>query len=207
MSIFNFFNNKNNDAQAASMIAPVIGTPELPVEATSNLQQETPATVGKPLTVSYATGWPIDLIYGYMHKNYEEKGYNDAMVNSDLKFKDLNRNIIRNKILMVFREINLKYDMMKQGMETQIETCNAAGLLTTVAELEKNLSIIKTHKVELERLEGDFRNNANEASVALQSYESGFLRGVSTIVMAMPNRGVVEEQEGAFPVIGQRVTA
>ena len=36
----------------------------------------------KPMTISYATGWPIDIIYGYLHKNYEEKGFNDAMVKS-----------------------------------------------------------------------------------------------------------------------------
>ena len=93
-------------------------------------------------------------------------------------------NIIRNKILMVFREINLNYDAMKQDLDTRIETCNAAGLLTSVADLGKQMAIINAHKDELSLLEQDFRNNANEASVPLMSYECGFLRGVSTIAMA-----------------------
>ena len=96
----------------------------------------------------------------------------------------MNMNIIRNKILMVFREINLNYDAMKQDLETRIETCNAAGLLTTAADLNKQMAVIIAHKNELSQLEHDFRNNANEASVPLMSYECGFLRGVSTIAMA-----------------------
>ena len=94
-----------------------------------------------------------------------------------------NMNIIRNKILIVFREINLNYDAMKQDLDTRIETCNAAGLLTTAADLNKQMAVIIAHKNELSQLERDFRNNANESSVPLMSYECGFLRGVSTINM------------------------
>ena len=134
-----------------------------------------------PLKVSYATGWPIDIIYGYFHKNNEEKGFNDAMVRSDLAFRDMNMSIIKNKILMVFREINLNYDVMKRDLEIRMDTCKAAGLLTTVSELEKKMSTILAHKAELKELENDFRNNQEEASVPLQSYECGFLRGIATV--------------------------
>ena len=108
------------------------------------------------------------------------------MLNSNLTFRDMNMSIIRNKVLMIFREVNLKYDGMKRELETRIGTCNAAGLLTSVAELEKQMAVINAHKEELSRLEMDFRNNANEASVPLMSYECGFLRGVSAIAMSTP---------------------
>ena len=89
---------------------------------------------------------------------------------------------------MIFREVNLKYDGMKRELETRIGTCNAAGLLTSVAELEKQMAVINAHKEELSRLEMDFRNNGNEASVPLMSYECGFLRGVSAIAMSTPSK-------------------
>lgn len=139
------------------------------------------------MTISYATGWPIDVIYGYLHKSYESKGFDDAMLKSDLAFRDLNMNLIKNKILMVFREINLNYDVMKQDLQTRIANCNAAGLLTTVSELEKTMSTINAHKEELKQLEADFRNNANEASIPLQSYDCGFLRGIASIQMSGTN--------------------
>lgn len=182
MGIFNLFNKRSDNGAKLSVSLPVIE----PAEAKEEIKSvETPVAVPtneeKPLTVSYATGWPIDVVYGYLHKDYEDKGFQDAMLKSDLAFKDINMRLIRDKILMVFREINLNYDVMKQDLQVRIDNCNAAGLLTTVAQLEKNMQLIDVHKKELADLEADFRNNANEASIPLQSYECGFLRGIATV--------------------------
>lgn len=182
MGFFNIFGKKNDVSKAMNISLPNAE----PVEAKAEVEdvvvtQEDKSEEKKHLTVSYATGWPIDVIYGYFHKSYEKKGFDDAILKSDLAFRDLNMSLIKNKILMVFREVNLNYDVMKQDIQTRIDNCNAAGLLTTVSELEKNLSTIYFHKEELRQLEMDFRNNANEASIPLQSYNSGFLRGVASI--------------------------
>ena len=184
MSIFNFWNKKKENSSAMIATLPVMN-PSMSAAEEVETNQEAPGetTDKKPLTVSYATGWPIDIIYGYLHKNNEEKGFNDAMVKSDLTFRDMNMNIIRNKILMVFREINLNYDVMKRDLEIRMNTCSAAGLLSTVSELEKKMSTINAHKAELKELEEDFRNNEKEASIPLQSYECGFLRGIATIAL------------------------
>ena len=184
MSIFNFWNKKKENSSAMITTLPVIN-PSMSVAEEVETNQGAPGatTEKKTLTVSYATGWPIDVIYGYLHKNNEDKGFNDAMVKSDLTFRDMNMNIIRNRILMVFREINLNYDVMKRDLEIRMDTCSAAGLLSTVSELEKTMSTIKAHKAELKELEEDFRNNEKEASIPLQSYECGFLRGIATIAL------------------------
>lgn len=206
MSIFSFLNKKNESVNAAITMLPVMEKENSsinPVKVAEEVEKnDTPEK--KPLTVLWATGWPIDIIYGYLHKNYEEKGFNDAMVKCDMAFRDLNMGLIRNKILMVFREINLNYDVMKKDIETRMETCTAAGLLTTLSELEKQMAIIATHKEELDRLESDFRNNANEASIPLQSYKCGFLRGIATITMAVPNRSAVMPQSSVVPPLSRQ---
>lgn len=188
MGILNIFNKRGGEGNAVNISMPVA----IPEETEEKVESTSIESVQrkddkKPLTVSYATGWPIDVIYGYLHKNYESKGFDDAMLKSDLAFRDLNMNLIKNKILMVFREINLNYDVMKQDLQTRIDNCNAAGLLTTVSELEKTMSTINAHKEELKQLEADFRNNANEASIPLQSYDCGFLRGIASIQMSGTN--------------------
>lgn len=188
MGFLNLFKKKSDNGAKLSVSLPVID----PAEAKEEIKSvETPVAAPtneeKPMTISYATGWPIDVIYGYLHKNYESKGFDDAMLKSDLTFRDLNMNLIKNKILMVFREINLNYDVMKQDLQTRIDNCNAAGLLTTVSELKKAMSTINTHKEELKQLEADFRNNSNEASIPLQSYDCGFLRGIASIQMSGTN--------------------
>ena len=184
MAFFNFFSNKKNNSP---VLTPLSVSESVEPASDEVLSVATPTEENsvseKPMTISYATGWPIDVIYGYLHKNYEQKGFDDAMVKSDLAFRDMNMSIIKNKILMVFREINLNYDVMQHDYETRIEACSAAGLLSTVADIQKTMTIINTHKQELKKLEEDFRNNANEASIPLQSYDCGFLRGIATIAM------------------------
>lgn len=209
MSLFNFFNRRNESANAAISMLPVLNPENRSEEDVKEVMatSESESPDNKPLTISYATGWPIDIIYGYLHKNYEDKGFDDSMIKSDLAFRDMNMNIIKNKILMVFREINLNYDVKKRDIETRIDTCNAAGLISTVTELENYLSIISTHKQELEQLEREFRAD-DKASVPLQSYNCGFLRGVATIAMTSPNKKMVMPQVNVpQPFSQQRETA
>ena len=99
MSILNFWNKKKENSSAMIATLPVTNQSTSATEEVET-DQATPAapTEKKTLTVSYATGWPIDVVYGYLHKNNEEKGFNDAMVKSDLTFRDMNMSIIRNKI-------------------------------------------------------------------------------------------------------------
>lgn len=110
--------------------------------------------------------------------------------------------LIRNKILMVFREINLNYDVMKQDVKIRIDNCREAGLFTTVAELDKKMQLIDAHKAELARLENDFRNNTNEASIPLLSYECGFLRGIATVALGGNKQAQVTQVDdnGCFAV-------
>ena len=187
MRIFDFFKQKNGAEDTLRVSLPVV-EPEDSQESVTSVEMADEKggdnKAEQPLTVSYATGWPIDVVYGYLHKNYEKKGFEDAMLKSDLTFRDMNKNVIKNKILMVFREINLNYDVMRQDLQIRIDTCSAAGLLTTISQLEKQKTLIDSHKEELRRLEENFRNNANESSIPLQSYECGFLRGIATIAMS-----------------------
>lgn len=172
-----FFNFTKKDADNAQMqqvnTTDVNEVPALP---------ESGKASERPLVVSYATGWPIDVIYGYLHKNFEEKGFNDAMINSDGTFCDLNLELIKKKILMIFREINLNYDVKKCELETQIGKCQASGLVTTVASIQDRVSLIESHKMELKALEDEFVANPL-GSFPLKSYRCGFLRGISSIAI------------------------
>lgn len=56
------------------------------------------------------------------------------------------------------------------------------------------MSIIKAHQVELQELEDNFRNSQKEASIPLQSYECGFLRGIATIALGNPSKATTIPQ-------------
>ena len=65
-----------------------------------------------------------------------------------------------------------------------MDQLRSAGLLFYLASLERQMKIVESHKQELKKLEENFRNNANETSVPIQSYECGFLRGIAEVSLA-----------------------
>ena len=64
----------------------------------------------KPLiTITWGTGMPIDVIFNFIHKNFEEEGFQDALVNCDITYRDTKEKIIRNDLEMLFKRIILRY--------------------------------------------------------------------------------------------------
>ena len=148
--IFSNLFHKSNKQESKVVTLPLHDMSTAPIsELEEDKREEVQNKDGansQPLTVTYVTSWPIDIIYGYLRKDYSSQGFSDAMVNSDISFKDINLRIIKNRILMTFREVNLKYDALDRYLDTKIQKCAQAGLISTVAELEQQKSIIETHK-------------------------------------------------------------
>ena len=94
MALFNFFRKEEKSNNIPFQLSTNSPEPSLEeINEDVSVSEDKNSQI-KPLTVSYATGWPIDIIYGYLHKNYEHKGYEDTMLNSNLTFRDMNMNII-----------------------------------------------------------------------------------------------------------------
>ncbi|MCM1141863.1 MAG: hypothetical protein NC453_25105, partial [Muribaculum sp.] len=67
MALFNFFKSRKGTSEIPSL--PALETTSVVDNLTQESESEsvsTTAPTSAPLTVSYATGWPIDLIYGYL---------------------------------------------------------------------------------------------------------------------------------------------
>ena len=56
------------------------------------------------ITIKWGTGLPIDVIFHYIHKNFEEEGFQDALVNSDITYRDTKEKIIRTDLEMLYEE-------------------------------------------------------------------------------------------------------
>lgn len=139
-------------------------------------KNETPV---KPLTITYGTGFPIDVVYGHMRKDYSDQGYNDAITSPDITFKDINKNIIQNKVLIVFKQVKLKYEVMITDIEQRVNACSEAGLVGTVQQLQRDKSVLLHHLDEVKLLEEKFRSGDVETISCLQTYEVGFLKGLA----------------------------
>ena len=109
MALFSLFTSKK---VANSDVNPV----EINDEQEVNNENET--SVDEPqdeenkkklITITWGTGMPIDVIFHYIHKNFEEEGFQDALVNSDITYRDTKEKIIRTDLEMLFKRIALRY--------------------------------------------------------------------------------------------------
>ena len=64
---------------------------------------------------------PIDVIFAFIHRDFEEQGYQDALVNSDLRYREMKEGIIRNDLRMLFRRISLRYQSDIRMLDVQIK--------------------------------------------------------------------------------------
>ena len=62
--------------------------PQVPTASKDTVSEENNPARNKEgiVTIEYGTGYPIDVIYAYIRKDYSSKGYDDAMVNPDASY-------------------------------------------------------------------------------------------------------------------------
>lgn len=180
MNIFDFMRKSPKDVVSDELNAPFAIEENTDTVTNEHDAREGQAeTIVKPLTITYGTGFPIDIVYGYMRKDYSEQGYNDAMTSPDITFKDINKNIIQNKVLVVFKQVKLKYEVMITDIEQRVNACSEAGLVGTVQQLQRDKSVLLHHLDEVKLLEEKFRSGDVETVNCLQTYEVGFLKGLA----------------------------
>ena len=69
------------------------------------------------------------------------------------------------------------------------------------------MSPLPSHQEPLKQAAIDFRNNANEASIPLQSYDCGFLRGIATIALSGAKGSVVPQVPNSNNVAAKQAIA
>lgn len=72
------------------------------------VDESAPIDSNNIVMINYGTGMPIDLIYNDLKEDYEQKGYEDALCNPDMSYKEMNQSIIRHNIEIKFEQVILK---------------------------------------------------------------------------------------------------
>ena len=181
MGLFSFLNRKNESGNAAISMLPVINPVEQAEEEVSSVMTTTEqeSSENKPLTVSYATGWPIDIIYGYLHKNYEEDGFQDALINSDITYRDAKEKIIRNDLEMLFKRIVLKYRSDIRMVNVRIDNAQKALALAAASDMAALRETYEEHLTEIQEMQQQLEANDPKMTTMIESYRRGFLKGIA----------------------------
>ncbi len=174
MGLFNWFKKKEENVEPAEAV------PEIKKEDfvdDSNPKSNSSGTV----TITYGTGMPIDLIYGFLKEDYETKGYEDALSNPDISYREMNKSIIKSNLEVKFRQVRLRYTDVLRDLDFHINSRTQAGLVDLVRQLETRKETYQQHMKELNQMEQDFYDEKPYMVGMLFSYDKGFSRGLAAL--------------------------
>lgn len=198
MSIFNIFGRKDHQTDvsgnvleiaspnAATNEEPVLPASEPTIENEKKEKKEN-GDESKYITITWGTGQPIDVIFSFIHKNREEEGYQDALINSDLSYMKAKEEIIRNELKMLFKRISIRYKDNILVLDVQKAKAEAAFISSSVAILQARREIYVEHLAEIEEMEKMLDADDPKMTTMIETYRRGFNKGIAAQTAAFIN--------------------
>jgi len=149
--------------------------PEL--KEANGLSIEAPVTREDEMTVSM----PLDEIYKYLRIDFESRGYDDALSNPDISYRDMNKQLLTSNLKVLFKQVKQIYIDNLKTNDFHIYSREQAGLIDIVNLLKNRKETLENHLNEIIKMETDLENNVDYMVGMLLSYERGFLRGMAAL--------------------------
>lgn len=185
MKILNLFSSKR---VANSDVVPVnFDTKDNESNAVMTADNPEEEKKSNIVTIKWGTGMPIDVIYNYIHKNFEDDGYQDALVNQDIAYRDTRISIIRNDLEMLFNRITLCYKKNIREAQVRMDNSKKAFALSAASNLEARLATYEEHLAEIEEMKQLLDDNDSKMLTMIESYKRGFLKGINAATMDFIN--------------------
>lgn len=175
MSLFNLFKRKtSNDVDVLEEKKETITTEvskELFIEE-SELESEDEFESKK---------FNLDKIYAFASKDFEEKGYDDALINPDYTYSSDNIKLLKYDFQILIKRTYKTYEDYIKDIEFHIQSRSNAGLIDTVKLLETTLIKTKDSIEEVKAIEEDFFKETGLIERVSLSYRRGFMRGLAAM--------------------------
>jgi len=200
MKLFNFFirresgfNVPNHDelsAKASSMETPLSEIDEkIFIEPTSanepkiashfitdsaiNTNMETPMNIPADNN--------IGLLYVFLDRNHEAKGYDDALLNPDASHLHQNLDALKSELIRTLNKVKTFYEDFIQETDYHIISRGRSGMVDIVEELEMKKKIAVGHMGKVKEIEDNTMKNEGDCKGILISYTRGFKNGLAAI--------------------------
>lgn len=121
------------------------------------------------------------LLYQLLDRNYEQRGYEDALLNPDQTNLNQNLEELKNELHRTIRKVNSFYDDFIREVEFHIISRSRSGMADMVEELmmKKETALIHLEKIKV--IQQDAKENTGDCQGILLSYTRGFRNGLAAI--------------------------
>ena len=182
MVLFNWFGVKPNGNTEVTTKEEV-STEEISTPSEVSAEKVKDTHENHLITITWGTGMPIDIIFNFIHKNYEEEGFQDALVNCDITYRDAKEKIIRNNLEMLFKRIILRYKNDIREIDVNIKNANQAYALAAAGRLQARKETFEEHLLEINEMQSLLEKNDPKMLTMIESYRRGFQKGMAAVAI------------------------
>lgn len=124
---------------------------------------------------------PLRKIYKYAETDFENKGYNDALVNDDTSYCKENIKLLQYDLYIIIKNSKTEYEHFLKDIDFHIKSRSAAGLSDTVEELKTKKEKLTMDYDEVVEILEDYKEETGICERIALSYMRGFKRGLVSI--------------------------
>jgi hypothetical protein len=178
MGLFDIFNRQHQNGYNHTM-AIENAIPDIP--ETTFIEKEAPEKVQPDEKAVSTLNGGIHLLYDLLDKNYESKGYNDALMNPDTTNLDQNVIALKNELERSIRKVKTFYEDFIRQINFHISSRSRSGMIETVEELTVKKEIAESHIRQVKEIEEQAKLNEGVGHGIIISYTRGFRNGLAAI--------------------------
>lgn len=123
----------------------------------------------------------IDMLYKFLDRNLESKGYDDALMNPDSYHLEQNLDAHRKELIRTIKKVKTFYEDFIREINYHIESRSRSGMIDTVEELKMKKETAISHIEKVISMEEDADENKGDSQGILVSYTKGFKNGLAAI--------------------------
>lgn len=180
MGLFNF-NRRNGHANGTPVYDRAEAErPEIP-EALFIEKEQAPVQAAEERPPAPAPDNTIDVLFRFLDRNHEARGYDDALVNPDTSHLVHNVEALKNELERTIRKVKTYYLDFIREINFHIASRSRSGMIDMVDELTMKKEIAEGHISKVLEIEDDARNNRGDSQGMVLSYTKGFKNGLAAI--------------------------
>ncbi|MFD2514193.1 hypothetical protein ACFSRY_09970 [Pontibacter locisalis] len=181
MGLFSFFRSKNGHTNGFSNTGPTTTQPLPEITEDVFVERNKPADTVAPEQAGTTTDAGINTLFQFLEKNYEAKGYDDALINPDTTHLNQNLEALKNDLARTIRKVKTFYEDFIREINFHINSRGRSGMIDTVEELVMKREIAEDHIRQVIEIEEQAKNNEGLGQGIIISYTRGFRNGLASI--------------------------
>lgn len=120
-------------------------------------------------------------VYKVLERNYEQKGYDDALMNPDSSNLHNNIQEIKSELARILEKQKVFYKDLIKEIQFHIKTREGRGMIELVEELKVKFDTATLHLNEIEKIKSEMDKGEGLAQSIILSYTKGFNNGLAAI--------------------------